>query len=274
MDMADVKFDINMKLDCWYRHGCPDIIGDCECKSICQAYLEMNQLISSCGMSKAEKYIINLIPSTVHEKKMFQRLDEIRKGNMIEWVNGGNNLFITSVERQTGKTSWAMKLMYRYFHEMWPGNGFIRRGYYINVPEFVNKYKSIEARQESDFIKVSKILKDVELVIWDDIGKFPLTVADQNLLSLFIDNRVREDKANIFTSICLTNSKLVELKNQDGTKALDANGNVRTFTKPTVDESALIEQVGSNLAFTLLDSENIILDGPCFRNRQNGGVNA
>ena len=199
--MADIKFtdiefraDIDFRLKCWYKEGC-NLAKD-SCEKVCPRYLEMNCLINTCGMKDATRYLKELVPKK-SEIEAYKRLKEI-KDNVVSFVENGKNLYITAPNVQTGKTSWSLKILYKYFDEIWSGNGFRTRGYFVYVPEFLSKARSFEYRDTAEFKKIDKVLKKADLVIWDDITSIYLNQNDQNLLNLYIDKRFMEDKANIF----------------------------------------------------------------------------
>jgi len=185
---------IDFKIDCWYSGGCPKEFPNC--KKTCHRYLEMNCLINNCGMKNTKKYLKALTPSKV-DVPAFVRLQNI-KDNILEFINNCGNLYICSVNLQTGKTTWSLKMLYKFFDEIWAGNGFRPRGYFIHVPEFLAKMKDFSYKETPEFKKIDKYLKTCDLVIWDDITSQPLTQNEQNILNVYIDKRMLEDKANIF----------------------------------------------------------------------------
>ena len=186
--------NIDFRLSCWYSGGCP--LETSNCKKTCRRYLEMNCLISNCGMSNASKFLKPLIPKKV-DLKSFQYLQDI-KDNVVDFIESGKNLFIASVNLQTGKTSWSLKLLYKYFDEIWCGNGFRVRGYFLHVPTFLSKMKDFGYKETVEFKRIEKYIKNCDVIIWDDVTSQILTPFEQNLINMYIDQRLMEDKANIF----------------------------------------------------------------------------
>lgn len=127
----------------------------------------------------------------------YLRLADI-KANIIDFVNNGNNLYITSSTTGNGKTSWAIKLMTKYFDSIWYGNGFKPRGVFIHVPTFILKCKDFD-NKDSEFIQMRNMLSDIDLVVWDDIASTNLTSYDFSQLLCYLDARALNGKANIFT---------------------------------------------------------------------------
>lgn len=185
---------IDFRLNCWYSGGCPQECNDC--KKTCHRYLEMNCLISNCGMTNVSKYLKSLTPWDV-DLESFKYLQNL-KDNIVEFVEDGSNLFIASTNFQTGKSTWSLKLLYKYFDEIWCGNGFRVRGFFIHVPKFLNNMKDFSYKESAEYKRIDRYLKSCDLIIWDDITTQQLTPFEQNMLNVYIDQRLMEDKANIF----------------------------------------------------------------------------
>ena len=218
--------DINFELKCWYSGGCP---RECyNCKQTCHRYLEMNCLINNCGMPNAMKYL-KLISPEKCDFKSYQRLQHIKE-NILEYVNNGINLYISAQNLQTGKTTWSLKILYKFFDEIWAGNGFRVRGYFLYVPEFIAKLRDFGYRNTEEFKTIDRNLKSCDLVVWDDISSIDLTPQEQNLLNIYIDKRFMEDKSNIFNGVYHEQSDLEQL-------------------------------MGTKLATRLLNSETIVFKG-------------
>ena len=218
--MAEVDF----KIDCWYGSGCT--LRTERCQKTCPLYLEMNYMIVNCGMPDATPYIKTLIPTTDTEFKSYERLQNI-KDNIVDYVTAGHDIFIVSNYSFTGKTSWAIKLMYRYFDRIWSGNGFKVRGYFLYVPDFVTKLKAFSYKETAEYKEIMHNLEHCDLVIWDAVTDVTLNEHEQGLLSSVLGKRFMKGKANIYT------------------------GNAK------VD----LEVLGRNLADKINMAERILLDG-------------
>ncbi len=83
-------------------------------------------------MRNATKYLKPITPKKI-DIPSFDRLKTI-KDNILPFVNDGKSLYISSNNLQTGKTTWSLKILYKYFDEIWAGNGFRIRGYFLYVP--------------------------------------------------------------------------------------------------------------------------------------------
>lgn len=190
--------ELNSK--CWYKEVCQDR----KCSG-CVRYAEMLYLMQNSGLPEAKWHPIDLYARTANDKKMFQRLAEIRK-DIVEFVDTGSNLYIASKYTGNGKTSWAMKLLFRYFDQIWAGNGFRTRGIFVHVPTLLMKLKDFKNPLSAEF---RKNVEQCDLVIWDDIASTELSNYDYSQLLIYIDARVLAEKSNIFTGN-LTNE--VELR--------------------------------------------------------------
>ena len=175
--------------NCWYKSVC-----DKECKDGCIRYLEMSYLISNSDIPYALQCPPKLEAGVDYDK--FVRLQEI-KDNILDFVKSGNNLLIASSTTGNGKTTWAIKLLLKYFDEIWAGNGFRRRGLFIHVPTLLSKLKNFDDPGLNDY---KNLLVNADIIIWDDIASTVLSQYDYSQLLSFIDQRILSKKSNIFTS--------------------------------------------------------------------------
>ena len=187
--------DLNFNIECWYKPGCS--LYAPMCHKTCHRYLEMNFLITNCGQPDAHRYIKQIVPDK-NDIKAYKRLDEI-KTNVVSFVSNGSNLYIVSEKLRNGKTTWALKIMYRYFDEIWAGNGFNVRGYFVHVPELLTRLKTYSYRETEEYKYMDYNIKNSDLVVWDDISSMELYPNDQNILNTYIGRRLQNSKSNIFT---------------------------------------------------------------------------
>lgn len=184
---------------CWYKGVCKFYETE-KCYHACNRYMQMDYLIKTSGLPAKLQYPTILKPSEV-DYNAFVELQHIKNG-LTEWVLGGNNLIIWSSECGNGKTTWASKLLLKWFDNSWAGNGWKTRGLFINVVEFMTKVKRAisdkEIKKETD--KILDLLENVELVVWDDMGSDKITNYEFDLLYVAINTRLNNGKANIFTS--------------------------------------------------------------------------
>ena len=145
------------------------------------------------GLSKKRQQPIMLDGG--RDKLAFHLLNDI-KNDILRFVNRGESLYIFSEYTGNGKTSWAIKLLLKYFDSIWAGNGFRIRGMFVHVPTMLSKIKDFD----NPLLKSYKEnLSNVDLIIWDDIASTKLSDFDRNQLLMIIDQRVSEGFANIYT---------------------------------------------------------------------------
>jgi DNA replication protein DnaC len=161
----------------------------------------MKYLMENSGIPKKCRHPIYL--DGRDDPKSFKLLADI-KDDIVNFVDNGESLYIFSEYTGNGKTSWAIKLLLKYFDSIWAGNGFRVRGYFQHVPTLFNVLK--------DFSKSHEVLKNtletVDLVVWDDIAAAKLSDYDIQQLLIIIDSRVSEGLANIFTGNLISHEAL------------------------------------------------------------------
>lgn len=192
--------DYKRNTDCWYAQVCHN-----DCPG-CIRYLEMQHLFQSSGIPNSRKFPDKLKPSAI-DIDAFNLLADI-KSNIQQFVERGCNLFIGSLHTGNGKTSWAIKLMLRYFDSVWAGNGLRVRGLFIHVPTILNQLKDFNNPLDVSFIE---LLKTCDLVIFDDIAGTELSKYDYNQLLPIIEARIEGNKSCIFTSNCIDINSLSQM---------------------------------------------------------------
>ena len=209
--------------DCWYSDSCS--INDENCILHCIRYEEMKFLMDNSGIPKARQLPVQLVVSCDEDLQSFRRLAEI-KSNIVELVDKGYCLCISSKHTGNGKTSWAIKIMLRYFNDIWAGNGFRVRGMFVHVPTLLLQLKDFNNPLSKEY---KDNLVNCDLVIWDDISAGGMSSYDYSQLLSYIDQRSLSNKSNIYTS--------------------------------NVNTDDLSKQIGERLASRINASENIVLFG-------------
>lgn len=173
--------------DCWYR----DVCTYDQCVS-CIRYSEMKYLMDNSGLPKRKQKPVQLDGS--RDPKAFRLLADI-KDDIFNFVDNGESLYIFSEYTGNGKTSWAIKLLLKYFDEVWAGNGFRVRGYFQHVPTLFNTLKDFSKSHEA----LKNVLETSDVVVWDDIASTKISDYDQQQLLTLIDSRVSDGLSNIYT---------------------------------------------------------------------------
>lgn len=182
---------------CWYKDVCTET-----CTESCLRYMEMSALVESSNIPIKKSYPKSLSAGVDYDA--FVQLADI-KSNIVDFVNNGGQLYICSAETGNGKTSWAIKLLMKYFDSVWAGNGFNQRGYFQHVPTLFNTLKDFS--NNHDALKYA--LENADIVVWDDIASTKISDYDAQQLLTFIDKRTLEEKANIYTGNIVSKDGLV-----------------------------------------------------------------
>lgn len=183
--------------NCWYHKVCT--YDSC---ANCIRYSEMKYLMDNSGIPRNRQYPQELIADIDLDK--YCQLAEI-KSDIETFVQDGQNLFICSEYTGNGKTSWALKLLLKYFDNVWAGNGFKVRGLFVNVPTLLLQLKNFNNPLSEDY---KKQLMEVDIVVWDEIASTSISNYDYGNLLMFLDYRIAEVKSNIFTSNATTSQEL------------------------------------------------------------------
>ena len=174
--------------NCWYKDVCQN-----ECLNTCIRYLEMKYLIEQSHIPKSKQYPVILQAGV--DYNAFCDLANI-KDDIVAFVKEGCNLYITSNCTGNGKTTWAIKLMLKYFDNIWAGNGLRVRGVFVHVPTLLNQLKNFNQPLSEEY---KQNLLECDLVVWDDIASTDMSAYDHSQLLSYVDQRIFNEKANIFT---------------------------------------------------------------------------
>lgn len=202
MGQYEYSFDADK---CWYRAACSKF-GTSDCCPACIRFMEMHFLMNNSGIPTNRQYPVPLIPAK-QDTGAFLQLRDI-KDNMLDFVQRGESVYIYSANFGNGKTTWAIKLLQKYFDEVWAGNGFRCRGVFLHVPTFLSKIKDGISKKDEDFELLKSKLPTVDLVVWDDIAATKLSDYDHANLLTYIDQRKLSQLSNVYTGN-LAQSELV-----------------------------------------------------------------
>lgn len=181
---------------CWYDSVCSNKVEGCE--NSCIRYIKMNYLVDASLLGENQCETVKLIADEV-DLDAFNNLKAIKE-DIANHVSQGHNLLIYSKITGNGKTEWAKRLLLSYFDSIWHSTDLVPRGLFIYVPRFFNQLKeSINGKQEYIEQIKSNVL-NADLVVWDEIGVKNLSNYEHDYLVSYINERVANGKANIFTS--------------------------------------------------------------------------
>lgn len=183
------------------------LVDNCKLNSNCKyvectciRFFKIDFLLTNALLSDNQKVKKKLVvDENGVDKDKFEQLLTIQK-NIKSFVDSGNNLYIHSCIPGNGKTSWAIRLLQAYIHKIWPESPLECRCLFINVPKFLLELKS-NISKHSDYIEfINENILKADLVVWDDIATKSATEFEHEHLLSLIDNRLFENKSNIFTS--------------------------------------------------------------------------
>lgn len=158
----------------------------------------MKYLMDNSGIPKNRQIPKSLVADI--DLEPYSKLADI-KADIVNFVNNGENLFICSKYTGNGKTSWSLKLLLKYFDEIWAGNGFRVRGVFVNVPTLLLQLKNFNHPLSEEY---KRNLMEADLVVWDEIASTSISTYDYGNLLMFLDYRFSAGKSNIFTSNATT----------------------------------------------------------------------
>lgn len=166
----------------------------------------MKYLVDNSGIPVIRQYNEQLIADE-EDYDMYVKLACI-KDNIVEFVNTGNNLFITSQNTGNGKTSWLIKLLMKYFDQIWAGNGFKIRGLFIHVPTLLLQLKNFQNPISDEY---KRNLMNIDLVAWDEIASSNISNYDYSNLLMLLEHRMLNGKSNLFTGNVQTREELEDI---------------------------------------------------------------
>ena len=207
-----------MKLqDCLYKKVCTN-----KCSESCVRYIQMNRLLELSNLPIKYQTPVKII-SVDEDRPSYVELAKI-KDNIDDFVNKGKNLYICSSTCGNAKTSWAVKLMLKYFDKTWPNSYDVTRGLYVHVPTLFSDIKNFGSIPDY----VNRIM-EADLVIWDDIALSKLTEYEHGQLLQFIDNRMANGKSNIYTSNITNANELADYVGNRLSSRIYSNSKVIEF---------------------------------------------
>lgn len=186
---------------CLYKDVCQN-----ECQQACIRYIQMNRLLELSNLPQCFQKPITIY-STDNDRDEYIKLSKI-KSNIEEFVKSGKNLYICSTTCGNAKTTWATKLMLKYFDCTWPNSYDMTRGLFVHVPSLL-----LDLKKFGNIPEYISRIKDADLVIWDDLAFNKLTEYEHEQLLQYIDYRLCSNKSNIYTSNLIT---LEDLKKHVG----------------------------------------------------------
>lgn len=182
-------------IDCWLRNQC---LG--ECKDFCIKKFKLDYLYNQALFSSTQRNHIDLrLDDDGTDKEAFIQLKSIQD-NIEDFISNGKNIFIHSLNCGNGKTSWALRLVQKYFYRIWHKSDLTCRALFINVPRFLLSLKE-NISHENEYIQhIRDNVLSADVIIWDEVGVKMLTPYEHEYLLNYINARIDSGKSNIYTS--------------------------------------------------------------------------
>ena len=181
--------------NCWYKNVC-NLYNTDVCDKHCIRFSQMKHLIESSNLPKTLCFPIELEPQMI-DLASFVQLAQIKE-DIVDFVKGGENLYIFSANTGNGKTTWTAKLLLKYFEQVWSTNAYAERGLFISVTDFLINIR-LSGYNNSNNLSMMQKIKSVDLVVWDDLAVTELTAQDLDVLYSLINYRIMNGLSNIFT---------------------------------------------------------------------------
>ena len=192
---------------------CP--IDGCE-KEKCSWGASLKGLLLSSKLPKAQWDSVPLKPDEI-DLDAFRRLANIGN-NIYDYVypekGEYKNILICSKNAGNGKTTWAIKLLQKYFVEITnvsyldPENG-IMHGCFVPTTQFIHDAKDFNGPYRDRYYKLSDVADKAEFTVFDDIGAADYTKYDYTTLLVSIDRRVFAKKFCIFTTNLISKEEMI-----------------------------------------------------------------
>lgn len=181
--------------DCWLSKYCNQI----DCDKFCIRKYKTNYLFDEAYISIKQRIPITLYPETKEDEEEYTKLSKL-SSNIIDFVQGGCNLYLHSKNCGNGKTSWALRFAQKYIDKIWATSSLKCRVLFINVPRFLIALKD-NISNKSDYVEhIKENVLNCDLVIWDEIGTKGLTEFEHENILNIINARLDSGKSNIYTS--------------------------------------------------------------------------
>ena len=181
---------------CWYKEIC-DLYGTDGCRYTCKKFTQTDYLFQLSGLPRSKwkpmKLSMDMLNPDVSE------ILSVILADCEYFVKSGFNLYLWG-DTGCGKTSWAVKIMNGYFAYVAEKNDFRPRGRYVSVPSFLRDAKMYMVNKSENFMDELRIIKECDIVIWDDIGQTDSTNFESQWIYSYVNERLFANKCNIFTS--------------------------------------------------------------------------
>lgn len=190
---------------CNYSKGCKKLDnGTCPIKNgsgeICLKKYKIEKLQDEALLSKKQRDRVSIkLDSSGVDRDAYNRLKEIND-SIEKFVSGGKNLYLYSSITGNGKTMWSLRLLNSYLEKIWYKSDITCRALFISVPNFLIATKENFNQRQEMVEHIKQYVFDADLIVWDDIATKGFTVFETETILNYINGRINNGKANIYTS--------------------------------------------------------------------------
>lgn len=182
--------------ECWLKNEC-----NCkDCNNFCIKLFKLDNLYEQALIPLNQRKHINFVlDSDGTDREAFKKLKYI-SDNIDQFIKDGKNIYLHSINVGNGKSSWAIRMIQSYFNSIWYKSDITCKALFIHVPTFLLNLKDNISNKNDYIDHIKQNVLKCDLVVWDELGIKTATQFEmENLLSL-IDNRLTNNKSNIYTS--------------------------------------------------------------------------
>lgn len=193
---------------------------------------KLNNLFELSGLPKKYFEPQHLVKREV-DAECWDWLEDVRN-NIVEEVQRGLNIVITSTTVGNGKTSWAVRLLQRYLAETALDGRMVEKGMFVVSAQLLTEFGDYNYFQTmKEFLERFEKLKTCDLLVIDEIGGGSLTKASYPYLYDLVNYRVDNNLSTIYTTN-YTDEEVINLLGQ------------RLYSR-IYDTSAVLEFEASNV---------------------------
>lgn len=173
---------------------------------------KLNNLFELSGLPKKYFEPQHLVKREV-DAECWDWLEDVRN-NIIEEVQRGLNIVITSTIVGNGKTSWAVRLLQRYLAETALDGRMVEKGMFVVSAQLLTEFGDYNYFQTmKEFLERFEKLKTCDLLVIDEIGGGSLTKASYPYLYDLVNYRVDNNLSTIYTTN-YTDAEIIDLLGQ------------------------------------------------------------
>ena len=160
---------------------------------------KLNNLFELSGLPKKYFEPQHLVKREV-DAECWDWLEDVRN-NIVEEVQRGLNIVITSTIVGNGKTSWAVRLLQRYLAETALDGRMVEKGMFVVSAQLLTEFGDYNYFQTmKEFLERFEKLKTCDLLVIDEIGGGSLTKASYPYLYDLVNYRVDNNLSTIYTT--------------------------------------------------------------------------